>query len=92
MKRSTDNQTLMLPGFLQLVATASGVSRIEIKADLTVGEAAKLANLCDKTIHALCDDGTLEAYRIRPDLPRSHRRIRKESLQRYLDARQAQMS
>jgi excisionase family DNA binding protein len=70
VKIRRDTSTLLLPGFLELVPTEAGLERIQIRSEITVGEASRILNCSRTTIYALIDDGTLPARRLR-DVPRS---------------------
>jgi hypothetical protein len=69
MKRPATNHPL-LPGFLELVRTPAGTEKIQLRAEISVAEAARVLNCSRDTIYAMVDDGTIPARRLR-DVPKS---------------------
>jgi len=69
MKRA-DTNTLILPGFMELIQTTAGLDKIQLRGEITVAEAARVLNCSRNTIYAMVDDGTIPARRLR-DVPKS---------------------
>lgn len=64
MKRP-DINTLILPGFMQLVELPSGVPSLQLKDTLRVAQVAKMLKMDPSTVRLMCEDGTFEgAYRL----------------------------
>lgn len=64
-----DTNTLLMP-FMEVITTAAGINKVQLKSEITVAEACRVLNCSRNTIYAMVDDGSLPARRLR-DVPKS---------------------
>jgi len=85
MKRA-DLNTLILPGFVELIRLPSGAQKIAVKDQLRVSQVAAMLKCDPSTVRGMCEDGTLDAWRL-TDRPRSCYVIGRASVEAYLARR-----
>jgi hypothetical protein len=69
MKRN-DTLTLVLPGFLELVGSTSGLQKVAIKEEVRVAAAAEVIQCSPDTVKRLIDSGAIFGERL-TDRPKS---------------------
>ena len=85
MKRP-DLNTLILPGFVELVTLPSGAQKIAVRDQLRVSQVAAMLKCDPATVRGMCESGTLTAWQL-TDRPRSCYVISRASVEQYLAKR-----
>jgi len=84
--KKPDVNTLILPGFMELVQLPSGLQKIAVRDQLRVSQVAAMLKCDPETVRGMCEDGTLTAWRL-TDRSKSCYVIDRASVEAYLAKR-----
>ena len=85
MKRA-DLNTLLLPGFMEVVQLPSGAQKLSVRDQLRVSQVAAMLRCDPATVRGMCEEGTLNAWRL-TDREKSCYVIDRVSVEAYLAKR-----